>query len=413
MADAILVVNAGSSSLKYSLFHVGAAPSGAVGEAQRRASGASAGRAGNATLALAESGILDNVIGEAKFTARDGDGSVVATQAFASGRFASVDASFGFVLERIERTGVALRGVGHRVVHGGMAYAAPVRVTPAIVDALEALTPLAPLHQPYNLAPIRMLAARNPALPQVACFDTAFHRTAPAIAQAFALPTQYAAEGVRRYGFHGLSYEFIAECLRDVDPVAAGGRVIVLHLGNGASACAIRAGESVATTMGMTALDGLMMGTRAGNLDPGVLLYLMREHGMDAAALESLLYKRAGLLGVSGIASDMRTLQANADPRAAFAIDLFCYRAMREIGSLAAAAGGVDAMVFTAGIGEHAPDVRAKIVAPLEWLGFAIDADTNAGSALSIGAEGSKPVYVIPTNEELMIARHTRSLVAG
>ncbi len=400
-SGAILVVNAGSSSLKYSLF----AREGGIVEG---------GTPGDATpLALREVGIIDNLLGEAKFSARDAGGATLATQAFAKGAFASADASFDFLLQRIERLGVSLYAVGHRVVHGGTRYAAPIRVTPEVLAALEALTPLAPLHQPYNVAPIRVLAGRHPSLPQVACFDTAFHQTAPAIAQAFALPPPFPGEGVRRYGFHGLSYEYIAERLREVDRRTAAGRVIVLHLGNGASACAMIDGRSVASTMGMTALDGLMMGTRAGSLDPGVLLYLMREHGMDAAALETLLYKRSGLLGVSGVASDMRALLASDDERARFAVELFCYRATREIGSLAAAIGGADALVFTAGIGEHAPPVRAKIVETLAWLGFAIEADTNAGNALSIAAQGSKPVYVIPTNEELMIARHTRDCVTA
>jgi acetate kinase len=303
--------------------------------------------------------------------------------------------------------------VGHRIVHGGTLYAAPVRITPDVLAALTGLIPLAPLHQPHNLTPIRVLSERLPQLPQVACFDTQFHSSIPPIEQTFALPQEYADEGVRRYGFHGLSYEFIAGRLAEVDAQAIAGRTIVLHLGNGSSACALRAGSSVATTMGMTALDGLVMGTRSGSLDPGVLLYLMRERGMDDKALATLLYERAGLLGVSGVASDMRALAASSDPRARFAIELFCYRATREIGALAAVLGGVDALVFTGGIGEHAPDVRARIVAPLAWLGFALEAKANAGNALAIGAAGYKPVYVIPTNEELMIARHTRRIIAA
>jgi len=259
---------------------------------------------------------------------------------------------------------------------------------------------------------VRALAARLPGVPQVACFDTAFHRSQPPLAQLFALPRAITAEGVRRYGFHGLSYEYIARCLPQHTP-RADGRVIVAHLGNGASLCAMRERRSQATSMGFTAIDGLMMGTRSGALDPGVLLHLMRAHGMDAAALERLLYKESGLLGVSGISQDMRTLLASDDPRAAEAIDLFCYRAVREIGALAACIGGLDVLVFTGGIGEHAAEVRRRICAALGWLGIALDAAANADDALCISAAGAAcETLVIPTDEEWMIARHTAELLA-
>jgi acetate kinase len=398
MSDAILVINAGSSSLKYALYNI--APS---------------------DLALAQSGLLDNLQGTPHFVAKSADGAVLATRDWARGELAAQAGTLGaahegaieFLLEFLdgEQGAGKIVAVGHRVVHGGATYLDPVRVTPAIIDELETLVPLAPLHQPHNIAPMRIFARRAPALPQVACFDTAFHHTASKLAQAFALPREMSESGIRRYGFHGLSYEFIAARLRDVDAASADGRVVVAHLGNGASMCAIVGGASVATTMGLTALDGLVMGTRTGSIDPGVLLYLQRERGMDERALDDLLYHRSGLLGVSGISSDMRTLLASADPHAQFAIDLFCYRAVREIGSLAAAMQGIDALVFTAGIGERAAPVRERIVASLGWLGFACDRDANARHALQIGATGSKPVYVIGTDEERMIAGHTRGII--
>jgi acetate kinase len=392
VTSAILVINAGSSSLKFAVFAID-----------------------GDDLALAQTGIVDNLLGAATFAARDAGGATLATRAFAKGELDAHDGAIEFLLDYLGQStgGATLAAVGHRVVHGGERYVAPVRLTPAIVDDLTRLSPLAPLHQPHNLAPIRIFAKRAPALPQVACFDTAFHATAPPIAQAFALPRDLTAAGIRRYGFHGLSYEFIAERLRAIDGAVAAGRVVVAHLGNGASMCAMVEGRSVATTMGLTALDGLVMGTRTGAIDPGVLLYLMRERGMGEAALSDLLYKRSGLVGVSGVSSDMRALLASEDVHAAEAIDLFCYRAVREIGSLAAAMGGIDALVFTAGIGEHAAPVREKIVLALAWLGFALDEAANAQNALSIAPHQGKPVYVIPTDEERMIARHTRGIIAG
>jgi acetate kinase len=281
-----------------------------------------------------------------------------------------------------------------------------------VIDKLEKLTPLAPLHQPHNLAPIRILARSRPELPQVACFDTAFHRVQPEVAQAFALPASITGRGVRRYGFHGLSYEYIASVLPDVAPDAASGRTVVAHLGNGSSMCAIAAGKSMASSMGFTAVDGLPMGTRCGSLDPGVILYLMDEQKMDARAIENLIYKQSGLLGVSGISSDMRTLLGSDHPRARFAVELFTYRIGRELGSLAAAMHGIDALVFTAGIGERSAMIRDRVCREASWLGVEFDPVANEGGGPRISTPASKvSAWVIPTNEELMIARHTRKAI--
>jgi acetate kinase len=304
--------------------------------------------------------------------------------------------------------------VGHRVVHGGTKFHAPVLVNPETLAELETLNPLAPLHQPHNVAVIRAVVQMAPNLPQVACFDTAFHRTQPAVVQAFALPRRYAEEGVRRYGFHGLSYEYIASVLPTIDRRAAEGRTVVAHLGNGASMCALSGGRSVATTMSFTPLDGLVMGTRSGAVDPGVLLYLMKQHGMDADALQRLLYYQSGLLAVSGISSDMRTLLASSDRRAAEALDLFVYRITRELGSLAAALGGLDALVFTGGIGENAISIRTRVCRDASWLGLEFDEEANANGGPCISRKGSRvSAWVIPTNEELMIALHTRRLLGS
>jgi acetate kinase len=282
-----------------------------------------------------------------------------------------------------------------------------------MVTKLERLIPLAPLHQPHNLAPIRALLERSPELPQVACFDTAMHRSNPAVAQMFALPAELTESGVRRYGFHGLSYEYIASALPRFDTRAAQGRTVVLHLGNGASMCALQSGRSVASTMGFTAVDGLPMGTRSGALDPGVILYLMDERGMDARAVEKLVYQQSGLLGVSGVSSDMRELLESDAPRARLAVDLFVYRIGRELGSLAAALGGLDAVVFTAGIGERAAPIRERVCRQAAWLGIELDAQANGAHGPRISTASSRvAAWVIPTNEELMIARHTRELLA-
>ena len=369
MAEAIAVLNAGSSSLKVSLF------------------------------------ALDGAAVD--FVAK---GQVEGLSSRARDERSAARHLFAFLHDHAAGRDVV--AVGHRVVHGGASFVHPVRVDERVLRALEALVPLAPLHQPHNLAPIRALAVDAPDLLQVACFDTAFHRTQPQVASRIALPSRFADAGIQRYGFHGLSYESIANAFPAVDPQAASGRTIVAHLGNGASMCAMRNGTSIASTMGFTALDGLVMGTRPGLVDPGVILHLLDAHRMDVREVERLLYHESGLLGVSGVSSDMRTLIASDDPNAALAVDLFCYRAAREIGSLAAALGGLDALVFTGGIGEHAAPVRAAIVKASAWLGLELDEAANNAGQMRITTRASHiPVYVIPTNEELVIAQHTARLI--
>ena len=391
MSAAILVVNAGSSSIKFSVFL----------------------ERGDA-LDLLLGGQIEGLYTTPRFKAKDAAGAVVGERQWPAGEALGHDGAItylaGFLREQLGAHRLA--AVGHRVVHGGLDYAAPVRLTAEIVGHLEQFIPLAPLHQPHNLKPIRLLLANQPKLPQVACFDTAFHRHQPEVAQAFALPSEITDRGVRRYGFHGLSYEYIASVLPEYDPRAAAGGTVVLHLGNGASLCAIHNGKSVASTMGFTAVDGLPMGTRSGNLDPGVVLYLVDELKMDARAIEKLLYQQSGLLGVSGLSSDMRTLLDSADPKAQFAVELFVYRIGRELGSLAAALGGLDALVFTAGIGEHAASIRERVCHAAAWLGVELDPAANAAGGPRLSTAASRvSAWVIPTNEELMIARQTRSLV--
>ena len=391
MSDAILVLNAGSSSFKFTEFLLG------EGEA----------------LEVGISGNLEELYGAARFRARDASGEVVGEHAWGEQAPPTHAGALEFLFDWLQAhvSDVKLLAVGHRVVHGGTKYAAPMRIDAAALDTLAELVPLAPLHQPHNLLPIRVIAERRPGLPQVACFDTAFHQSASPLAQAFALPPSITDRGVRRYGFHGLSYEYIASVLPRYDARAAAGKTVVLHLGNGASMCAMSGGKSVATTMGFTAVDGLPMGTRSGTLDPGVVLYLMQELKMDPGAIESLLYQESGLLGVSGVSSDMRALLESPDPRAKFAIDLFVYRIGRELGSLAAALGGLDAIVFTAGIGEHAVAVREAVCRQAAWLGVDLDTQANTAGGPRISTASSRvAVWVIPTNEELMIARHTRAL---
>ena len=315
-------------------------------------------------------------------------------------------------------TGRVLGAVGHRVVHGGERFTRPARVTPEILSQLDTYTPLAPLHQPHNLSAIRAIAALQPDLPQVACFDTEFHTTQPWVAQACALPRHITQTGVKRYGFHGVSYEYIASVLPDfLGNTAANSRVVVAHLGNGASLCAMQERQSVASTMGFTALDGLMMGTRCGNLDPGVVLHLMSALGMSARAVEKLLYEQSGLLGVSGISGDMRTVEASETPEARQAINLYAYRIKQELGSMAASLGGLDALVFTAGIGENSAMIRQRVCQDAVWLGVELDEAANLAAGLGarcISAAGSRvAVWVIPTNEELMIARHTQAVLLG
>jgi acetate kinase len=307
-----------------------------------------------------------------------------------------------------------LAALGHRVVHGGLRHSRPARVTAELLAELEALVPLAPLHEPHNLAPIKMAMRLNPELPQVACFDTAFHRTAPEVEQAFALPYSFYEEGIRRYGFHGLSYEYIASVLPQRAPEIANGRVVVAHLGNGCSACAMRERTSKATTMGFTALDGLPMGTRCGALDAGVVLHLIQHKGMSAEELVNLLYRRSGVLGLSGVSSDFRELLASDDPRARFAIEVFCYRVAGHIASLAAALGGLDGIVFTAGVGENASVVRGAICRACAWLGLELDEGANREHRERISTPNSRvAAYVIKTDENLMIARHARALVGS
>ena len=391
MADAIVVVNAGSSSLKFSLFMVRASD-----------------------LALDVRGQIEGLYTAPKFVAKDPSDQTVAARSWGEGvklgHDGAVDHLSGFLQEQLGDD--RLVAMGHRVVHGGLEYTDPVRVDDDVLKALQRLIPLAPLHQPHNLAPIAALLERRPALPQVACFDTAFHRTNPDVAQRFALPVELHEAGVRRYGFHGLSYEYIASTLPRFDARAAAGRTIVLHLGNGSSMCAMEAGRSVASTMGFTAVDGLPMGTRCGALDPGVILYLMDELKMSARAIERLIYNESGLLGVSGISSDMRTLLGSDDPRASLAIAVYVYRIRRELGSLAGALGGLDALVFTAGVGENSAAIRERVSRDAGWLGLTLDATANAAGGPRISAPDTRvTAWVIPTNEELMIARHTRRVL--
>ena len=392
MTDAILVLNAGSSSIKFSLF------------AEWRGQ-----------LALAAGGQVEGIYTAPHFVAKDAAGKPAAEKRWEAGATLGHDGALAHIIDWLKAAHGAehrLAAVGHRVVHGGTDYAAPVRVDAGVVAKLERLVPLAPLHQPHNLAPIRAMLARAPGLPQVACFDTAFHRSNPPVAQMFALPKELDEAGVRRYGFHGLSYEFIASVLPQFDQRAARGKTVVLHLGNGASMCALDAGRSVASTMGFTAVDGLPMGTRCGAIDPGVILYLIDERRMDARAIEKLIYSQSGLLGVSGVSSDMRALLESNDARAKLAVELFVYRIGRELGSLAAALGGLDAIVFTAGIGEHAAPIRDRVSRQAAWLGVELDPAANAKNGPRISTGASRvAAWVLPTNEELMIARHTRDLL--
>jgi acetate kinase len=389
LSPIVLVVNAGSSSIKFSVF-------GAAG----------------ATLSPLFRGEVDGLGSRPHFAAADAGSIRLADEKLEPG--AGHEQALDVILDWIDArdAGAPLVAVGHRVVHGGVRYAAPLRITPDVLGELEALVPLAPLHQPHNLAPIKAFATRRAQVPQVACFDTAFHTTQPDVAQAFALPYALSAAGIKRYGFHGLSYEYIASVLPEHLGARADGRVVVAHLGAGASMCALRGRRSVATTMGFTALEGLPMGTRTGAIDPGVILYLMGERGMTLAAVTELLYKQSGLLGMSGVSADVRDLLASAEPRARHALDVFVYRVGRELGSLAAALGGLDALVFTAGIGEHAAPIRARVCREAAWLGIRLDPAANDTGGPCISAPGSPATaWVIPTNEELMIARHTVSVV--
>jgi len=387
--DVLLILNSGSSSLKFSVFRL-------------------------SDLSVLVHGQVEGIGTGPRFILRDHTGAVADKETLVNDPAFDHARALGLILERLRSRLLnhRIRGVGHRVVHGGINYAAPVRLDEDVLNELEQLVPLAPLHQPQSLAAIKAVFRIQPELPQVACFDTAFHQTQPEVAQKFGLPRAYTDQGLRRYGFHGLSYEFIASVLSGIDPRAATGRTIIAHLGNGASMCALQAGRSTATTMSFTPADGLVMGTRVGSLDPGVLLYLMTNRGMDAAALENLIYHQSGLLGVSGISSDMRTLAASTAPEAAEAIDLFVYRLGRELGSLVAALGRLDALVFTGGIGENDASVRSRVCREAAWIGVTLDENANQTSVPVISGDDSKvTVRVIATNEEFMIAKHTRHML--
>jgi acetate kinase len=383
------VINAGSSSLKFSVYESG-----------RRLL----------------TGQVDGIGVRPTVTASGPDGQAIAAPDLGAPPPATPSEVLPMLLPwlRGQLGGKRISALGHRVVHGGLRHSRPARVTPELLAELEALVPLAPLHEPHNLAPIKMALTLNPDLPQVACFDTAFHRTAPEVEQAFALPYALFDEGVRRYGFHGLSYEYIASVLPQKAPEIADGRVVVAHLGNGCSACALKAGVSVATTMGFTALDGLPMGTRCGALDAGVVLHLIQQKGMSGDALVDLLYRRSGMLGLSGVSSDFRQLLASPELRARFALEVFYYRTAREISSLAAALGGLDGIVFTAGVGENAAAVRSAICRACAWLGVELDEAANRQQQTRISTPQSRVgAYMIKTDENLMIARHARALVGG
>lgn len=395
MNNGILAINAGSSSIKCALFTIGS---------------------DGKTLSQVYRGGIESIGNQPHLLIQTDKGQQLVDRQLSADL--SYDDALESLLEWIEHpdnseANVTLRAIGHRVVHGGSLFSAPVLIDNHVIEQLEQLIPLAPLHQPHNIAAIRALARARPALPQVACFDTAFHSAQPAVAQAFALPREITDRGIKRYGFHGISYEYIAHVLPDVIGDKADGRVVVAHLGNGASMCAMHHRASVATTMGLTALDGLPMGTRCGSLDPGVILYFLSELHMNAESVTDLLYHRSGLLGVSGESSDMRNLLASKSPRAATAIDLFVYHIGRELGSLAAALGGLDALVFTGGIGEHAAPIRARVCQDARWLGIQLDEVANNNGGPRISVEGSAVSgWVIPTDEDTMIARHTNEIVS-
>jgi acetate kinase len=389
MAEYALVLNAGSSSLKFCVYRQ-SSEAGWHQEAR---------------------GQIEGIGTSPRLSVKDGAGNSLANQdvAVRDGREA-VDALAVWL--RSKFGGSKVLGVGHRVVHGGPRFASPTILNAEVLAQLHELVPLAPLHQPYNLAAIEAVFERLPEVPQVACFDTSFHRGQPAVAELVPLPREIRQAGVQRYGFHGLSYEYIASVLPDVAPEIAKGRVIVAHLGSGASMCAMREGKSIDSTLGFTALDGLCMGTRPGALDPGVVLHLFQGLKLSAKEVETLLYKKSGLLGISGISNDMRDLLGRSDPEARLAVDYFVYRAAKEIGALAAVLGGVDALVFTAGIGENSAVIRQRICESSAWLGMILDGNANStGGPRITTAHSQVSAWVIPTNEELMIARHTARLL--
>ena len=391
MDDYALVLNAGSSSLKFCVYC----------------------RPDQQKWRLETRGQIEGIGTSPQLSAKDAQGRILAENRLddwvCDGR-AALDALASWL--RSKYGGARVLGIGHRVVHGGARYAQPVVVTRQVLAGLYELVPLAPLHQPHNLAAIDTIFERMPDVPQVACFDTSFHYCQSPVTKVIPLPSDIRKSGLRRYGFHGLSYEYIASVLPEVAPEIAKGRVIVAHLGSGASLCALKAGKSVDSTLGFTALDGLCMGTRPGALDPGVVLYLFQSLGLSAKEVETILYKKSGLLGISGISNDMRDLLARSEPEARLAVDYFVYRAAKEIGALAAVLGGVDGLVFTAGIGENSPEIRQRICEASSWLGVELDAEANAKKGPRISTSHSKvSTWVVPTNEELMIARHTGALL--
>ena len=391
MSEFALVLNAGSSSLKFAVYR----------------------RAADVAWEVAARGQVEGIGTSPRMSACDGTGVILSTPAIGN-VIRDGGSALVYVNQWLRATfdGAHIVGVGHRVVHGGTRHAGPAIVTPELLAELRELVPLAPLHQPYNLAAIEAVAARLPDVPQVACFDTSFHRGRPAVADIVPLPRDIRSGGVQRYGFHGLSYEYIASVLPRVAPAIAGARVIVAHLGSGASLCALSDGRSIDSTLGFTPLDGLCMGTRPGAVDPGVILYLFQSLGLSAQEVESILYKRSGLLGISGISNDMRDLLQSREPSAQSAVEYFVYRAAKEIGALAAVLGGIDGLVFTAGIGENSPQIRHRICGASSWLGIDLDLHANAANVTRISSAGSPvSVWMIPTNEELMIARHTGRLL--
>jgi acetate kinase len=390
MSDQILVLNAGSSSVKFAVY-------------------------GRAATSWSDEvrGQVEGIGTAPKFSAKDAAGKALVDEKLGA-EVRDARAALGHLAAWLRKRfpSAKLVGVGHRVVHGGSRHAAPALVTDEVLADLRALIPLAPLHQPHNLAAIDVLRERQPDVPQVACFDTSFHRSQSALAELVPLPKRIRDQGVQRYGFHGLSYEYIASTLPQAAPDVADGRVIVAHLGSGASLCALEKRKSVECSFGFTALDGLCMGTRPGALDPGVVLHLFQTLEMSAKEVEAMLYKESGLLGISGVSNDMRELQASKDPAARLAIDYFVYQAAKEIGALAAVLGGIDALVFTAGIGERSVEIRMRICAASAWLGVDLDDGANANNGPRISAAKSRvSAWVVPTNEELMIARHTASVL--
>ncbi len=393
MTDGILVINAGSSSIKFTMYMA----------------------EGDADPKVGSKGQVEGIGTKPHFIAKGVDKKVLAEKYWDDPK-ASHTQLLKHLIDWVTayHSDVTLKAAGHRVVHGGTNFSAPTVVDGAVIAELERLIPLAPLHNPHNITPIKALKEEYPDLPQVACFDTAFHRTMPKVAQTYAIPRDLTEEGIVRYGFHGSSFEYVAQALKKLAPEIADGRVAIAHLGSGASMCGIAGGKSQITTMGLTPLDGLVMGTRPGRIDPGVLLHLMQQKGLSVSELDTLLNKKSGILGVSGLSNDFRDIEFSTDPKAMEAMDLVIYRIIQETGSIAAAIGGLDGIVFTAGVGEHSPIIRARVCQSMAWLGIELDEEANEKNALVITKPSSKiKVMVVPTDEELMIAKHTRRALNG